>query len=511
VSERKESQTPPWWERAVIYQIYPRSFQDSNGDGLGDLPGLLSRLDYLANLGVDAVWLSPIYPSPMRDGGYDVVDYLGVDPRFGSLEDLDLLIGEAEQRGVRLMLDLVPSHTSIDHPWFREDPERYIWSDSESLPNNWVGVFGGSAWSRDAQSARWYLHTFFPDQPDLNWRLSRVRDYFADVCRHWVERGVAGFRLDAINCLMKDSLLRDDPPLDGIPPLPHRPEYAELEHRYSQNAPDIGIGLQALRAGAGDDALLVGEIYLPSATLSPYLAHLDAGFSFELLHAEWEARAVRHAIECGLGPDGSGQVAWVLSNHDCERIRNRLGAANIRAAALLQLTLPGIAVIYQGDEIGTGNGPGGSPPDDRVGRDPFRHPMVWDDIAPQGGFTDGSPWLPLIEVPGGGVAQQSADEGSLLSLYRRLISVRRQLRGPLSFVDAADGLLCYQRGSEYLIAINLSKEAQPLALDGTVLCTTHDLGPSGSGSVPRTLAPGRGLVVRTSGPEPERPRRRAHP
>ncbi|HET7444265.1 MAG TPA: alpha-amylase family glycosyl hydrolase [Solirubrobacterales bacterium] len=485
-----------WWERAVIYQVYPRSFQDSNDDGIGDLPGLMSRLDYLNGLGVDAIWLSPIYRSPMADGGYDITDYLDVDPLFGDLAAFDGVLAESKARAIRVMMDLVPSHTSIEHPWFREDPERYIWSDRPGPANNWMGVFGGSAWSRDERSGRWYLHTFFPDQPDLNWRLDRVRSYFEGATRFWVQRGVAGFRLDAINCLMKDPLLRDDPPAAGQLPLPHRDDYAQLDHLYSQNAPDIGDGLRVLREGAGEDAMLVGEIYLPSAELGTYLEHLDAGFSFELLHATWHPASVRAAIEMGLGPGGGpGPVAWVLGNHDCPRIADRIGGINAGAAAVLLLTLPGAAVIYQGDELGMTDGPGGARHEDRAGRDPHRHPMWWDDSSPNGGFSHGDPWLPTHEVSGGGAAQQTEDPDSILNLYRDLISVRREMTGPLDFLDVDEGLLAYRRGSSHLVVINLADEARPAPPSGPIVRGTHPAVLAQGSMPPALLGPGTAFVA----------------
>lgn len=494
---RPEGPSDRWWRQAVIYQVYPRSFQDADGDGEGDLAGLLSRFDYLADLGVDALWLSPVYPSPMADGGYDVTDYRDVDPRFGTLSDIDALVAAGNARGIRLMMDLIPSHTSIEHRWFREDPECYIWSDRDGPANNWVGVFGGSSWSLDPTSGRWYLHTFFPEQPDLNWRVERVRDYFVAATRFWVERGIAGFRLDAINCLMKDPLLRDDPPIRDRWPLPHRAEYAQLEHRYSQNAPDIGIGLRALREGAGEDALLVGEIYLPAGDLSPYLAHLDAGFSFELLHAEWTPAALRAAIEVALSPAGAGgRIAWVLANHDCPRIPNRVGEANVRAAALLLLTLPGVAVIYQGDEIGMADGPGGNPPRDRVGRDCHRHPMRWDDAAPSGGFTRGDPWLPAVAVAEGGVAQQRNDPNSLLTLYRDLIALRGRLPETLEFIDADEGVLAYRRGADYVVVLNLAEDPRPVPCAASVDRSTHPASLPAGSAAPRRLEPGMGFLGR---------------
>lgn len=408
-----------WWENAVVYQIYPRSFQDSDGDGVGDLRGIAQRLDYLAWLGVDAFWLSPIYPSPLADFGYDVSDYTAIDPVFGTMDDFDELVREAHAKGLRVLLDLVPSHTSIEHPWFREHPDRYIWSPVEGPPNNWRSLFGGSAWSRDEASGNWYLHTFYPEQPDLNWRNPDVVAAMQDVVRFWLDRGADGFRVDAVNVMVKDAELRDDPPASRAFPLPLLGEAAELDHVYSANRPEIAEALAALREAAGD-ALLVGEVYLPTTDYPRYLEYLDLVFAFELLFSPWEGEALDAAMEPA---KALGRVAWVLSNHDFERLATRVGEENLRAAAELLLTLPGTAFIYQGDEIGLPNGPGVDPPFDRAGRDPMRHPMQWD-ASPTGGFTTGDPWLPPIDPEERNVEAQRADPGSLLNHYRRLIRAK---------------------------------------------------------------------------------------
>ena len=408
-----------WWENAVVYQIYPRSFQDSDGDGVGDLRGIAQRLDYLAWLGVDAFWLSPIYPSPLADFGYDVSDYTAIDPVFGTMDDFDELVREAHAKGLRVLLDLVPSHTSIEHPWFREHPDRYIWSPVEGPPNNWRSLFGGSAWSRDEASGNWYLHTFYPEQPDLNWRNPDVVAAMQDVVRFWLDRGADGFRVDAVNVMVKDAELRDDPPASRAFPLPLLGEAAELDHVYSANRPEIAEALAALREAAGD-ALLVGEVYLPTTDYPRYLEYLDLVFAFELLFSPWEDEALDAAMEPA---KALGRVAWVLSNHDFERLATRVGEENLRAAAELLLTLPGTAFIYQGDEIGLPNGPGVDPPFDRAGRDPMRHPMQWD-ASPTGGFTTGDPWLPPIDPEERNVEAQRADPGSLLNHYRRLIRAK---------------------------------------------------------------------------------------
>jgi alpha-glucosidase len=412
-----------WWENAVVYQIYPRSFQDSDGDGSGDLRGIESRLDHLTWLGVDALWLSPIYPSPMADMGYDVADYTGVDPLFGSLDDFDALLAAAHRRRLRLLMDLVPCHTSIEHPWFREHPDWYVWSGRDGPANNWRATFGGPAWAPDPyeRGRGWYLHSFYPEQPDLDWRNPEVVAAMQGVLRFWLDRGVDGFRLDAIDRLVKDRELRDDPPASAPFALPLGEEYGQLEHLYSTNSPDIREALKAIRAAAGD-AFLVGEVYLPAAQVTPYLEHLDAAFAFELFHAPWERERLDAAIAAA---SRIGRPAWVLSNHDFPRVATRFGPENARAAADLLLSLPGTAFIYQGEEIGMVDGPGADPPIDRAGRDGARHPMQWD---ASGGFTRGTPWLPMVDPAKRNVADQRDDPGSLLNHYRELIWRRKQDR-----------------------------------------------------------------------------------
>jgi alpha-glucosidase len=485
----------------VVYQVYPRSFQDSDGDGEGDLAGIVSRLGHIASLGADAVWLSPIYPSPMADGGYDVADYAGVRPQFGTVADVDALVAEAHRLDLKVLFDAVPCHTSIEHPWFRDRPELYVWSDRDGPQNNWRSTFGGPAWSPDPHGRGWYLHSFYAEQPDLDWRNPEVAEAFGGALRFWLDRGVDGFRLDALDRLLKDPARRDDPPrtADSPPSLPEAsPDVATLEQTHSRDAPDIGAALARLRAAVGD-AFLVGEVYLLSARLAPYLEHVDQAFSFELFHSPWEAGAVRRALADSLAL-GDGRAAWVLSNHDFPRLADRVGEASVRAAALLLLTLPGSAFVFQGDEIGMADGPGraGDPAhpeaDDRHGRDPHRHPMQWD-ATPSGGFTTGTPWLPLTDPGARNVADQERDPGSLLHLYRDLVAARRTLAGPLALLDedpAAPGVLAYARG-EHVIALNLGTEPAPAPAAGALVRHTHD---PALRKAPCTLGPGEGFVAR---------------
>jgi alpha-glucosidase len=456
-----------WWQEAVVYQIYPRSFQDSDGDGVGDLRGIAQRLDHLSYLGVDALWLSPIYPSPLADFGYDVSDYVGIDPQFGTMDDFDELVAAAHERGLRVLLDFVPSHTSVEHPWFREHPEWYIWSPVDGPPNNWVSIFGGPAWARDERSGRWYLHSFYPEQADLDWRNPELVSTMQDVVRFWLERGVDGFRLDAVNMIAKDAELRDDPPATGEFPLPVNDEAAELDHVYSGNRPEAIDAMRAIREAAGD-ALLVGEVYVATSDLAPWLEVLDLVFGFELVFSPWDADRLRAAI----GPAAElGRVAWVMSNHDFDRLPTRVGPENLRAAAVLLLTLPGAAFVYQGDEIGLANGPGHEPPFDRAGRDKLRHPMQWE-AGPKAGFTTGESWLPLVDPAARNVADELAEPGSLLSLYRRLLELRRGLGAGFRLLDAEPGVVAYERDG-YAVAVNTTAEPRT-APKGERVLATHD-------------------------------------
>jgi alpha-glucosidase len=407
--------------------------------------------------------------------GYDVSDFEAVDPAYGSLADFDSLVARAAERGIRVVMDYVACHTSIEHVWFRERPERYIWSDRDGARNNWIATFGGSAWSADPAGRGWYLHSYYPEQPDLDWRNPDVVRAMRGVMRFWLDRGVAGFRLDAIDRLVKDRDLRDDPPASAPFALPLPEEYAKLEHLYSVNSPDIRAALAELRGEAGD-SLLVGEVYLPTAQLAPYLESLDLAFGFELFHSPWEQGSLEAAIAAGVGLERGGRTAtaWALSNHDFPRLATRLGSESLRAAAVLLLTLPGAAFVYQGDEIGLADGPGADPPYDRAGRDGARHPMQWDASA-RGGFTTGEAWLPAVDPAERNVAAQLADPGSLLSLYRRLIAVRRDLSGPFELLDAGEGVLAFRRG-RHVVAVNLTAEPRSAPPFGELVLATHDAG-----------------------------------
>ena len=438
-----------WSDSAVVYEIYPRSFQDSDGDGIGDLAGITGRLEYLEWLGVDAIWLAPIYASPLADFGYDVSDHESVAREYGTLSDFDDLVAAAHDRGIRVVLDLVVSHTSIEHRWFRERPDFYVWADGPEPPNNWRASFGGPAWSRDPISGRLYLHSFYAEQPDLDWRNPELREAMAGVVRFWTDRGVDGFRVDAVDRMVKDAALRDDPPAAEPFPLPMDPEVRKLDLIHSRDSPEIGLALAALREAAGDRPL-IGEVYLPVARVIPYLDYFDAVFAFDLLHSGWRADEIGPAIDRS---NEAGRVAWVTSNHDFPRVSSRWGPENVRAAAVLLLTLGGSAFIYQGEEIGMIDGEPTQPHLDRFGRDGCRRPMQWEG-APHAGFTTGRPWLPVVDPELRNVADQRLEPDSVLTLFRRLIELRREIHGSPRRLDAPRGALVFTRG-RHLVAINL--------------------------------------------------------
>jgi alpha-glucosidase len=500
-----------WWQSAVIYQIYPRSFQDSDGDGVGDLPGLIRRLPYLAELGVDAVWLSPIFPSPMADFGYDISDYTDIDPVFGSLEDFDLLLAEARRLELKILLDFVPNHTSDQHPWFVEsrasqrNPKRdwYIWRDPApdgGPPNNWLSDFGGRAWRFDPTRGQYYYHAFLAQQPDLNWRNHEVRAAMYDVMRFWLRRGVDGFRVDVIWHLIKDAKFRDNPPNPAFRPgaSPHQ----ALLPLYTADRPEVHDVVKEMRSVMDEfpARLLIGEIYLPLEKLVSYygrdLAGLHLPFNFALLQAPWHARTIAKLIddyERALPP--GGWPNWVLGNHDRPRIATRVGPDQAPVAAMLLLTLRGTATLYYGDEIGMLQA---TIPSERVrdpaelnvpgfgiGRDGCRTPMQWD-AGTGAGFSDGDPWLPLgHDYRQRNVANQREERTSIWWLHRRLIALRGArpalIIGNYRPIAATGDLLLFVREHQterLLVALNFGSEPVVASLTGfsgaVVLSTMGD-------------------------------------
>jgi len=441
-----------WWQTGVIYQIYPRSFQDSNGDGVGDLRGITQRLPYLMGLGVDAIWLSPIFPSPMADFGYDISDYTDIDPLFGSLDDFDVLLAAAHAKGVKVILDLVPNHTSDRHRWFLESRasrrsrkrDWYIWRDSAANgapPNNWLSVFGGSAWEYDGATGQYYYHAFLAAQPDLNWRNPAVRAAIYEVMRFWFRRGVDGFRVDVVWHLIKDDEFRDNPPNAGLRPTD--PPYHRLVPLYTADRPEVHDVIAEMRRVADEfpDRVLIGEIYLPLERLVAYygrnLAGMHLPFNFSLLNTPWDAPSIARLIaEYEAALPAGGWPNWVLGNHDRPRIASRVGPDQVRIAAMLLLTLRGTPTIYYGDEIAmkevtiapdqVRDPLGKNVPGRGLGRDGCRTPMQWDGTT-HAGFSSVEPWLPLGDgLRQGNVLAQCSDNTSVYWLYRRLIDLRRK-------------------------------------------------------------------------------------
>ncbi|WP_326914896.1 alpha-amylase family glycosyl hydrolase [Sphingopyxis chilensis] len=528
--EASDDSERPWWESAVIYQIYPRSFQDSNDDGIGDLEGIGRRLDYIAGLGVDAIWLSPVFPSPMADFGYDVSDYCGVDPIFGTRDDLDQLIAAAHARGLKLLLDFVPNHSSTAHPWFAEsrasraNPKRdwYIWRDGApggGPPNNWTSDMGGPAWELDAATGQYYLHSFLKEQADLNWRNPAVRAAMTDVLRFWLDRGVDGFRIDVLWHCIKAEDLPDNPVNPEF--VPGMGEKFRVLQRHSTNQPEIhelAAAFRALADGYGE-RLLVGEICLPVDELMRYYGSAEAPgvhlpFNFQLFEAPWDAGVLSAIIaeyEAALPP--RGWPNWVLGSHDAPRLAGRVGDLQARVAAMLLLTLRGTPTLYQGDELGIGRV---AIPPDRIrdpqdlrqpglglGRDAARTPMAWDESA-NAGFSGAEPWLPLHgSWQLHNVASEDRDPASMLTLYRRLLALRRRsaaLRiGDLRLVASDEDVLQYERRSRQervLVALNIGSETRRLLLPAgsaiaDVLASTHALR-----TLDGLLAPNEGLVLR---------------
>src|SRR4051794_9268050 len=497
----------PWWRRDPVYQIYPRSFRDSNGDGVGDLRGITSRLDHLggapSSLGVGGLWLSPFYPSPMADFGYDISDYTGIDPLFGSLEDFDELVAQAAARGIRVIVDWVANHTSDRHPWFVESRSSrtaarrdwYVWRDGRAPgapPNNWTTAWKepGPAWAWDERTAQWYLHSFLAAQPDLNWDNPAVEAAMFDVLRLWLDRGAGGFRLDVAYKLGKDPALADNEP--GRPHNEHWPTVHDRLRR-----------LRCVLEEYDGERIAVGEVYAPQRTLVDYVNsgdELHMVHNFNLLLQPWSAERFRAVIdEFTELAEPDVWPAWCLNNHDHSRVASRYdadgrGHLRARVAAMLLLTLRGTAFLYQGEELGLRDAD--VPPDaivDVDGRDPERAPIPWEP-GPGCGFTTGRPWLPLPpDAERLNAAAQARDPGSTLSLYRTLIALRRDspalVDGSQTLVDAGPGVLAYVRegeGERLLVALNFTSGEAPLPAGRVVLST---------GAAGRVLGPDEGAII----------------
>jgi alpha-glucosidase len=462
-----------WWREGVLYQIYPRSFADSDGDGIGDLRGITGRLGHLEWLGIDGIWLNPTMPSPNADWGYDVADYCAVHPELGTLEDLDALIAEASRRRIRVLLDLVPNHTSDRHPWFQDAltardaryRDFYVWADPRSdgePPNNWESNFGGSAWTLHEPTGQMYLHNFLREQPDLNWWNEEVREAFDDILRFWFDRGVAGFRIDVAHDFVRDA--RDV----------SRREVAHEVFRRWRRIADAYDG----------DRVLVGEVvFTEQRRVAPYLRpdELHLAFNFSLIFADWDAEQIRASIDESLRE--LPIVTWVLENHDVTRIATRFGPREARAAALLLLALPGPVFLYQGQELGL---PEVDVPDEarqdpvffqsggeRKGRDGCRVPLPWTRELPE------RSWLPQPpEWPDLSVEAQRDDAASMLSLYRRALALRPG--GGFAWRDAPEGVLAFDRDGVACI-VNVSGPEVPA---GEVLLASEEL----HGTVPAGAA-----------------------
>lgn len=464
-----------WWQTGIIYQVYPRSFQDSNSDGTGDLPGIIQRLSYLRDLGITAIWLSPIFTSPMKDFGYDISDYQDIDPLFGTMQDFDRLLAEAHANDIKIIIDFVPNHTSDKHPWFVEsrssllNPKRdwYIWKDPKpegQVPNNWLSVFGGRAWEFDELTGQYYYHAFLKEQPDLNWRNPEVQEAMISVMRFWLDKGVDGFRVDVLWHLVKDALLRDNPLNPAF--QNNMGDYEKLLPVFSTDQPEVHTIVYKFRETLDDydERMMIGEIYLPINRLVLYYGVEKAGahlpFNFMLISLSWTATVIAAAIaEYEAALPENAWPNWVLGNHDQPRIASRIGEEQSRVAAVLLLTLRGTPTIYYGDELGMTDGiispadmkdpQGLRMPGKNLSRDPGRTPMQWDN-GPYAGFSPVKPWLPVNKTYKRiNAICQSEDAGSHLNLYRRLIKLRQtepSLReGNYRPIYADDQLLVYIR------------------------------------------------------------------
>ena len=519
--EQRDTGLHPWWHGAAIYQVYPRSFADTNDDGVGDLPGITSRLGYIARLGVDAVWLSPFFTSPMRDFGYDVADYCGVDPVFGTLQDFEHLVRTAHGHGLKVIIDQVYSHSSDQHPWFQESrssrsnakSDWYVWADAKpdgSPPNNWQSVFGGPAWTWDARRGQYYLHNFLREQPDLNLHEPEVQDALLSIARFWLDRGVDGFRFDAINFAMHDPELRDNPP---APAGGERTRPFDFQqHLYNQSHPAITTFVERLRQviDGYDDRFALAEVGGERALeeMREYTAgtnRLHSAYGFDFLYSSELTPALVAEI-ASAWPDsaGSGWPTWAFENHDAPRAISRWlkgsdGDGFARSKMLLLCSLRGSIILYQGEELGL---PQVDLPFERLrdpeaianwpqtlSRDGARTPMPWTAAEPNFGFSNGEPWLPVGQSHCDlAVDRQEERRDSLLHFTRRCLDLRDRLpalrHGSMRIVEAGDRLLVFERshGSQRLrCSFNLSAEPVSWECAGKALLAAGEIG---SGSLP---------------------------
>ena len=510
-ANNKLTPDPEWWRGAVIYQIYPRSYQDSNGDGIGDLAGIIHRLPYIASLGVDAIWISPFFTSPMLDFGYDVSDYRDIDPMFGTLGDFDALVARAHELGVRVMIDLVLSHTSDQHNWFAEsrashDNPRanwYVWADAKpdgTPPTNWLSIFGGSAWQWDSERQQYYLHNFLASQPDLNFHEPAVQDALLDVARFWLDRGVDGFRLDTINFYFHDAQLRDNPPLApedrNATIAPEVNPYNFQDHKYDKNQPENLVFLERFRALMDEyqDIAAVGEIgdgqygleLMAQYTEGTKRMHMCYSFDFLAPTPVTGNRAAK-ILQDFSQVAAESWSCWAFSNHDVMRHASRwnLSEPAIRLHLALILALRGSVCLYQGEELGLTEAyvayedlqdPYGKQFWPRYkGRDGCRTPMPWTTDSPNGGFSEVKPWLPVaMEHLPHAVTAQEANDDSILNFYRTMVAFRRMRRalskGLLTMLDASDEVLTFTRTLDgetpIFCAFNFSEAAQTVQLPG---------------------------------------------
>lgn len=499
----KEWDLMQWWEHGIIYQIYPRSYQDTNGDGIGDIKGILQRLDYIHSLGVDGIWLSPIFPSPMADFGYDVSNYTAIDPLFGSMDDLDLLLKEAHGKGLKVILDLVLNHTSNEHPWFlqsrsskdNDKSDFYIWSDT--IPNNWYAAFGGKGWTYDSLRQQYYFHSFLPQQPDLNWRNPKTVDAIFKEIAFWLDKGVDGFRLDVINLIIKDESLRSNPKIVGTRPRP----YDMQRHIFDRNRPELHDRLRALRKllDSYQERMLVGEIMvempgepeLAASYLGRNKDELNLTFDFSLIYTSFNAVKWQRAAKRWYEAVGRHRVpTWVLNNHDVERSVSRFKGDERKAklAALFLLTQRGSIFLYYGEELGLPNSTvSRSQIQDPVGikywpfhpsRDRARGPMVWT-VGEGKGFSDAESWLPFAKGANRySVENQSLEPDSMLWYYRNLIKLRNDdpvlQDGICTFLQTSNQqIIAYLREHEQegkrLVVLSFSQKVQKVLIAGVLL------------------------------------------